>query len=128
MIYRLYISAMFIYKLTNAGPILLEDKEKDTYVKMSRTYCAIEISLRTVKVRGNVYYGSVAGYNPNGNSIRVWGTKLINGTVPALWKEYSRLSSAMGASLTKKQTSMLIEILTKYKSNPVGSRLVIFYK
>lgn len=119
---------MIIYKLTSVGPILLEDKEKDIYTKMQRTYCAIEISLRTVKVRGNTYFGSVAGYNPNGNSIRVWGTKLINGSVPALWREYARLSSAMGASLNRKQTSMLIEVLNRYKENPIGTRLVVFYK
>lgn len=119
---------MIIYKLSSVGPILLEDKEKDTYIKMARTYCAIEISLRTVKVRGNTYYGSVAGYNPNGNSIRIWGTKLINGSIPSLWKEYERLSSAMGASLNRKQTSMLIEVLNRYKENPIGTRLVVFYK
>lgn len=117
---------MLIYKLTNAGPLPVIS-EDGIYEKMSRTYCAIEISLRTIKVRGNSYYGGVAGYNPNGNSVRVWGTKLINGTIPALWKEYSRLSSAIGASLTKKQIAMLLEVLTKHKDNHVG-RIVVFYK
>lgn len=97
----------------------------DKYSAITKNHPTVELNNRYSIRYGQ---GSVGAYNPNGLYARVYGSKLLKGSLPSLWREYSRLWLTVGFNPTRAAWEEYLKVLSEWDKSDKLVRWVIVFK
>ena len=114
---------IFIIKPTGYS----NDCPADCYTAIASTQPSVELSNRS---KGSYGKGTVAAYSasPLGLCARVWGSKLLKGPLPELYREYNRLFFKVGIRPARAAWTTYLKILEEYNNSDKLERWVVFFK